>query len=224
MAQHTPSLKTFCTPIYQPDDVVASSQPLEDGVDDYMDYMESVPSSQPFEDGDDYCPTYTVKPSVPEKTPPSNVGWDGLDTGLDAASMVAIRAAALFGSPKRSMSPLIRGHLIRRVASPTKTARSSVLRLDPPTYDAHCSRRLIRRTTALPTKKLLLNSSESSSHPPGSSGGGSSQHHQQRPSQSQRRARASHLLRKMHALEAKLARMKQIHSRLITSLSRSTSC
>ncbi|KAJ6570968.1 hypothetical protein DFH09DRAFT_1277546 [Mycena vulgaris] len=101
--------------------------------------MESVSSSQPFEDWDEYCPTYPVKPTVSRKTPPREVGYEGLDAASRFSALPSVTS--------------LRGHLIRRAASPVKTIRSTEPRLDPPVYDADRARRLIRRFTTAPQIK-----------------------------------------------------------------------
>ncbi|KAJ7467962.1 hypothetical protein FB451DRAFT_386270 [Mycena latifolia] len=220
LACSPPSSHCSSSPEDNLDDFVPSSQPFDDCVD--SDDSESiarcrcctadsevVPSSQPFEDGyDDY---------------PGAGGYSlGSSTGGISTAPLVI-AMDNTTSPMRPISPFISAHLIRRT-SPVKTARWTELRLNPPAYDPEHSRRLVRRVTTPPIKKLpslfiVSGGPEfSSSESPVSvlESRDSVAASQTRP-RSQRRAGASQLLRKIHALEAKLVRMRRKHSKLANS-------
>ncbi|KAJ7135979.1 hypothetical protein C8R44DRAFT_952537 [Mycena epipterygia] len=178
--------------------------PPQIDLDQHLD--EFVPSSQPLDDGvyDDY----------PDSVPTSQPFEDG-DGDF----------------PMPLITPNMAGRTVGLVGSfvSMKTTRWRDLRLNPPLYDGDRSSRLVRRVTAAPPIKklpsLLIVSRESESSGPDPGLAPDVLAHQScRSRQSQRRASASHLLRKMHALEAKLVRMRQKQSKILSKLSKSSSC
>ncbi|KAJ7081498.1 hypothetical protein C8R44DRAFT_862711 [Mycena epipterygia] len=191
------------------DEFVPSSQPLDDGIDDYYDYLDSVPISQPLEDSNGDSPMPPMTPNMAGRT----------------ADVVGsfMSLAHIAGGQSNSIALQVKfANFIQ------KTTRWRDLRLNPPLYDEGRSSRLIRRVTTappinkLPSLAIVSRESESSGPHPGLAPTVLA-HQSSRSRESQRRARASHLLRKMHALEAQLARMRQRHSKIISKLSKSSS-